>query len=102
MLKSDVLARLGGDEFVSFLLDFTALDLDPLRGRLRLLADSETARRARGYRLSMSAGAAFAAVGSGESLAELLDRADAAMYLQKNARKAAGGVSLLPPHFHSN
>jgi diguanylate cyclase (GGDEF)-like protein/PAS domain S-box-containing protein len=94
--ESDVVARLGGDEFVVFSLDFMAGDLEPLRRRLRKLADVEAARLLRPYRLSMSVGAAFADAGSRESLSELLDRADAAMYNQKNARKAAGGLSLAP------
>ena len=35
--------------------------------------------------------------GDTTSLSELLEQADAAMYEQKNARRAAGGVSLMPP-----
>jgi diguanylate cyclase (GGDEF)-like protein/PAS domain S-box-containing protein len=94
--QADVVARLGGDEFAVFSLDFTARDLDPLRSRLRELADTEVARLSRAYRLSMSVGAAFMETGSKESLPELLDRADAAMYAQKFARAAAGGVSIPP------
>ncbi len=63
-------------------MDFTPRDLEPLRRRLRELADVEPARRGRGYRISMSAGAAFMETGSQESLSELLDRADVAMYEQ--------------------
>ena len=98
--ESDVLARLGGDEFVAFALDFTALDLDGLRMRLRALADEEIKERARPYRLSMSVGAAFSAAGSRKPLSDLLEEADAAMYGQKRARQAAGNVSTPPPANH--
>jgi diguanylate cyclase (GGDEF)-like protein/PAS domain S-box-containing protein len=91
----DVVARLGGDEFVVFALDFSERDLDPLRARLRALSDAETSLHARSYRLSMSVGAAFIP-GSATSLEQLLDEADAAMYAQKNARRVAGGISIVP------
>src|SRR6185369_4157916 len=95
--ESDVLGRLGGDEFVAFALDFTAPDLDVLRKRLRVLADARTAESARPFRLSMSVGGAYLAEGSHTSLTDLLEQADEAMYAQKNARRAAGNVSLAPP-----
>jgi diguanylate cyclase (GGDEF)-like protein/PAS domain S-box-containing protein len=99
--ESDVLARLGGDEFVAFALDFTALDLDGLRLRMRALADERTKERARPYRLSMSVGAAFGEAGSRKALGDLLEEADAAMYQQKRARQAAGNVSTPPPASHN-
>jgi diguanylate cyclase (GGDEF)-like protein len=92
----DVVARLGGDEFVAFSVDFPANGLVTLRERLRALADRETSRHGRPYRLSMSVGAAFADPTSSRSLDELLEGADAAMYEQKRARQAAGNVSLPP------
>lgn len=95
--ESDVLGRLGGDEFVVFALDFTALDLDSLRQRLRQLADERVAASARPFRLSMSVGGAYLPVGATTSVSDLLEQADEAMYAQKNARRAAGNVSLLPP-----
>jgi diguanylate cyclase (GGDEF)-like protein/PAS domain S-box-containing protein len=94
--ESDVLSRLGGDEFVLFALDFVADDLDPLRRRLRHLADERVAESARPFRLSLSVGAAYLAVGASTSLSDLLELADEAMYEQKNARRAAGNVSLPP------
>jgi len=94
--ESDVVARLGGDEFVVFALDFTAFDLDGLRRRLRELSDTRVAQANRPFRLSMSVGAAYLLPGSERSLSELLDQADVAMYEQKNARRAAGGMSLPP------
>jgi diguanylate cyclase (GGDEF)-like protein len=97
LTRSDVVARLGGDEFVAFSLDFGSGKLEPLRRRLRALADEEVSRKQRPYRLSMSSGAAYTDPQNPESLAQLLERADAAMYEQKRARKAAGGVSMAPP-----
>ena len=93
----EVLGRLGGDEFVAFALDFRPGDLDRLRQRLRELADARSRELSRPFRLSLSSGGAFLARGDETSLIELLERADAAMYEQKNARRAAGGVSLPPP-----
>jgi diguanylate cyclase (GGDEF)-like protein/PAS domain S-box-containing protein len=95
--ESDVVARLGGDEFVAFALDFGALNIDLLRVRLRKLLDERVAELGRPYRLSMSVGAAYLKVGAAQSVSQLLDEADAAMYAQKNARRAAGGVSMPPP-----
>ncbi len=95
--ESDVVARLGGDEFVAFALDFGPLDVVGLRGRLRQLADGRTAELERPYRLSMSIGAAFMRADAETSVSQLLDEADRAMYEQKNARRAAGGVSMPPP-----
>jgi GGDEF domain-containing protein len=45
----------------------------------------------------MSVGAAYTDPQSPTPLNELLERADAAMYEQKRARHAAGGVSIRPP-----
>jgi diguanylate cyclase (GGDEF)-like protein/PAS domain S-box-containing protein len=94
---ADVIGRLGGDELVAFALDFTEDSLDGLRRRLRDLADVRVTEHARPFRLSFSVGAALLEVGSGQSLTDLVERADVAMYEQKKARRAAGGVSLLPP-----
>lgn len=93
---ADVVARLGGDEFVVFALDFLEEGLGPLRERIRELADLETNRLERPYRLSMSVGGAFMEAGWPCSLETLLERADAAMYEQKRARQAAGSISVAP------
>jgi len=93
---TDVLARLGGDEFVAFATGFRAAELELLRDRLRKLAEQRTTEQARSFRLSMSVGAACLSPGSERTLSELLDEADAAMYEQKNARRAAGGISVPP------
>jgi diguanylate cyclase (GGDEF)-like protein/PAS domain S-box-containing protein len=92
-----VVARLGGDELVAFALDFGQAELDGLRVRLRELADARMAELKREFRLSFSVGGAFMTVGSRLALAELIDRADAEMYTQKNARRAANNTSVPPP-----
>jgi diguanylate cyclase (GGDEF)-like protein/PAS domain S-box-containing protein len=97
LAPSDVVARLGGDEFVAFSLDFSSDELDPLRQRIRSLADAVVTQNRRPFRLSMSVGAAFSEPDAPRTLADLLERADAAMYEQKRARHAAGGVSIAPP-----
>lgn len=95
--ESDVIGRLGGDEFVVFALDFTVEHVDRLRLRLRELADKRVAEGNRTFRISMSIGAAFIDADNPVSIEGLLELADASMYEQKNARRAAGGVSILPP-----
>lgn len=95
--EADVVGRLGGDEFVAFVLDFGTDHVDALRRRLRELSDLRVAESSRPFRLSMSVGAAFIDPSQPGSLEQLLERADAAMYEQKRARQAAGGVSIAPP-----
>lgn len=95
--QSDIVARLGGDEFVAFVLDLTPRQVDGIRIRLRELADARIAEHDRPFRLSMSVGAAFVESGSHTSIEALLEQADQAMYTQKNARRAAGNVSIPPP-----
>ena len=95
--EADILARLGGDEFVAFALDLTSRDLEGLRARMREQSDQIVTKRARTFRLSMSLGAAYLEPGAARTLTDLLELADAAMYEQKNARRARGGVSNHPP-----
>ncbi|MCC6812227.1 MAG: diguanylate cyclase [Deltaproteobacteria bacterium] len=79
--STDVVARLGGDEFV-----VAGMDADP-EGALRRLEaaiDSFNATNA-GITLRMSVGFAESSAPS-DSLAAILDRADAAMYVQKRLR----------------
>lgn len=93
---SDVVGRLGGDEFVAFARDFTEGDMGGLRAKIRTTCDARAADLDRPYRLSMSVGAAFTGPGNESTIEQLLERADTAMYAQKRARQAAGGVSVLP------
>jgi diguanylate cyclase (GGDEF)-like protein len=91
--RSDVVARLGGDEFALVAYGPDA-ELAPA---LRRLDDATTAANTAGgkpYPISFSAGGATIVAQDHESFAELVDRADAAMYRDKQQRRAAreGGV----------
>ena len=81
---------------MAFALDFATGNLEPLRKRLRAVADEQVARQSRPFRLSMSVGAAYCDPAAPETLHALLERADAAMYEQKRARQAAGRESRIP------
>ena len=78
---SDVLARFGGDEFAAFTLD--AGDHDAVRERLRNAVDEFNAADGRPYRLSLSVGLAAYRPSMPDSLAHLIEQADAAMYREK-------------------
>ncbi|UXH78162.1 GGDEF domain-containing protein [Roseateles amylovorans] len=86
---SDVVARLGGDEF-AVLLSGTAVErLDHALARLRQQLQAQNQRAQRGYALDFSVGSASMATGQVLTLAELMALADAAMYLNKQARRQA-------------
>jgi diguanylate cyclase (GGDEF)-like protein len=88
----DVCCRTGGDEFTMILPETSALDCEKLVARLRqaLAAAQESSGGAASLGLSFGA-ASFPKDGTGA--AEILDRADAAMYLDKRTQK--GGPSPL-------
>ena len=81
--KSDIVARLGGDEFAVLALDASSQDeaviLRRLEGQLQR-AGAEEHR----YKLSLSAGCARFDPRRSMSLADLLAKADQAMYGEKN------------------
>ncbi|MEW6474710.1 MAG: GGDEF domain-containing protein [Actinomycetota bacterium] len=81
--ESDIIGRLSGDEFAILLAE--AHGLDGLEGRVRCrVAD---AARGLPYPLSVSIGVAQCEAGPRCTLAELFDRADTAMYLEKDAKR---------------
>jgi len=86
---SDVVARLGGDEFVAFLPEARSDQLRLFAARI----DAEFALRnqnaGKRYRLSASVGGTLYDSSQPESIEALLVKADALMYEQKRARKAA-------------
>jgi diguanylate cyclase (GGDEF)-like protein len=92
---SDVLGRVGGDEFV---VVSHGHDAELTAALHRLDEATEAANHAgdRPYRISFSVGAVTTDPWSDESLATLLERADAAMYRKKRerrvAREAEGGA----------
>lgn len=86
---SDVVARLGGDEFVVLLSGTATTQKDVALDRLRTQLTALNLRAQRGYELDFSAGAASMAPGVPLEMEELLQKADAAMYEAKQARKQA-------------
>jgi diguanylate cyclase (GGDEF)-like protein len=93
--SADIVARLGGDEFAVFPLEASSECADLLLDRLRKNLDAYNAQRQSGWKLSMSAGIARLDAASCESVQQLLDEADRALYQQKgerrSARRRAGG-----------
>lgn len=84
---SDIIARIGGDEFTVFLT--TGANVDILPSRLQKNLDSHNKKRMNPYNLSMSVGLACYDPEKPCSLDELLSRADALMYEQKQKKKSA-------------
>ncbi len=79
--SSDVVARLGGDEFAVLLTD--ADTVDPALDKLRAATAAWNENSTEPYELAVSVGtAAFRPIGS-ETLDDLLQRADASMYEDK-------------------
>jgi diguanylate cyclase (GGDEF)-like protein/PAS domain S-box-containing protein len=92
----DVIARLGGDEFAMW-LDGVTPDVSTTRAE-RLIEASKTLRKFSGSPekpLGISVGVAIFDPEEKEPLADLLARADAAMYAVKNAGK--GGFRMAVP-----
>lgn len=93
----DVIARLGGDEFAMWL---DGMNEDIARNRAdRLLGASERLKRFSGSEdrpLGISIGLAIFDPASGETLEEVMARADGAMYTVKRAGK--GGISVAPAY----
>ena len=86
--SSDVLGRVGGDEFAVVTLGCHA-DVTPALRRLDEATEVANFAGNRPYRVSLSVGVLTTEPQSKEPLAELLDRADAAMYESKRQRRAA-------------
>lgn len=82
----DIVARLSGDEFLVLTLRDPNHEDEELLGRFHKAFNAYNAAAEKPYRLSVSFGADEA--DSGESLEEVLGRADRKMYANKAARKA--------------
>jgi diguanylate cyclase (GGDEF)-like protein len=83
---SDTVARLGGDEFVVLLWN---LDASQAAAKAAALEDAIGATRTawNGTALSVGASAGCALLAPGDAAADVLARADQAMYRRKAARK---------------
>jgi diguanylate cyclase (GGDEF)-like protein/PAS domain S-box-containing protein len=86
--SSDVVARLGGDEFVVLAIESATQSDQFMLSRLERRIQSQNARPAREYQLSLSIGTARFAWEKPASIEWLLDEADKAMYQKKQAKKS--------------
>lgn len=85
---SDVVARLGGDEFVVLLWNVTEAAAIAKAAALETMIAAAPVRSGTAT-LTVGASAGVAPIGPADTAAELLSRADAAMYARKYARKSA-------------
>jgi diguanylate cyclase (GGDEF)-like protein/PAS domain S-box-containing protein len=95
---SDIIARFGGDEFVVLAMDSDAEDPGTVLQRLqaqtvRHMADSNTL-----FQLSLSMGIAHSTAARPCTLDELLEQADAQMYITKQAKQVLRAVGDPPYH----
>ncbi len=87
--RSDILSRIGGDEFAILIADADKDCSDVFLRRIQKKLDSTNANPAPGYALSLSVGIVAANGPEHADLEELLHKADALMYAQKQKKKAA-------------
>jgi two-component system, cell cycle response regulator len=85
--QCDILARIGGDEFAVFVADATQDNIDTVRQRVWQKLELCNADPSRRYNLSFSVGIVPANGSEGCDLEEILMRADAAMYEQKQGKR---------------
>jgi len=88
---SDVVGRLGGDEFAVFAHD-SGDDLMPRLHRLQTATNAINESGEKPYRISYSVGRATSRMDSDETFTKLVERADAAMYMQKREHRAGGSM----------
>ena len=84
---ADIIARIGGDEFAVITVEARKDSAGILTTRLQENLDARNATLSRGYTLSVSVGTARYDTDNPSSIIELLDRADALMYKQKQAKQ---------------
>jgi diguanylate cyclase (GGDEF)-like protein len=87
--ETDVLARLGGDEFVALVVDAEEGVEARIIERVRQAVAHYNRERQRGYDLNFSVGCAPFDASKDPSIAELIDTADHAMYVNKRAGRDA-------------
>lgn len=88
--ETDILGRLGGDEFVALLTCAGEISEESLMRRFQETMDEHNAYRERSFRLSVSLGIALYDPQTPCSAADLLAKADSAMYQQKKMKKDIG------------
>ena len=90
---SDIVARLGGDEFAALALEVSGQDQAVI---LRRLAKNLRKSSSDGSRLSISVGVARLEPKRNMSIGELMERADAAMYLEKRRKRSSQIKEIAP------
>ena len=86
--KSDIVARIGGDEFVLLLTGGDeGFDTQKLIDRLEKLMEKHNRKRNREWKIQISIGFARRSPDSGQSLDDLIVRADRMMYEQKKKKQ---------------
>ncbi|MDQ2977544.1 MAG: diguanylate cyclase [Acidobacteriota bacterium] len=99
--NSDIVSRLGGDEFAILAQSVSFNEMDTLTARLEENLRKENQQQKHGYLLSLSVGAVWIAHDSTETLKQLLDKADKAMYDHKRG-KTLLPKSIVHGDFHPN
>jgi two-component system cell cycle response regulator len=86
--RSDILGRIGGDEFAILIVDADTMCGNVVHHRIQQKLASRNASPNRRYPLSLSIGLIAAGVTQHADLERLLNEADAAMYNEKQSKKA--------------
>jgi diguanylate cyclase (GGDEF)-like protein/PAS domain S-box-containing protein len=90
--EADIVARLGGDEFVALMTVDSEQTAEIVCERIQARVEAHNRETERGYPLSLSVGATRSKA-EGTMLADLLARADTALYEQKRGRSRAHALS---------
>jgi diguanylate cyclase (GGDEF)-like protein len=88
--ESDMVARLGGDEFGALLWNVSEIQAAAKARELEAAIAATVVAHGR-VPLSVGASAGFAMLAPGDAPAEIISRADLAMYARKRAGRAAAG-----------
>ncbi|HVS61514.1 MAG TPA: diguanylate cyclase [Gemmatimonadaceae bacterium] len=83
--EADIIARLGGDEFVALMIVDSDQTAELVCERINARVESHNRETPQGYQLSLSVGATRTKA-EGTMLADLLAKADTALYEQKRGR----------------
>jgi diguanylate cyclase (GGDEF)-like protein len=86
--ESDIIARMGGDEFVVLAIDCTEEGAAALATRIQESLVTPPGDEGEDFELALSVGTKCFESSNDSPIAELLDRADAALYQMKRERKA--------------
>lgn len=86
---SDIVARIGGDEFTALVSKAEPPNYAVIKERILEGCERKTRELGRPWKLSMSIGHYHAEEGCALSLTEMLEKADAELYKEKQAKKAA-------------